>query len=79
MCIVLKQMPSLLIGMIKFSTKRGGWRAEGIKQVSPPSDIDKIKVNELSEIQTYNNVKFMLKTNTTPKAFVSKLCHVIRF
>ena len=25
--------------LIKFSTKRGGWRAEDNKQVSPPSDI----------------------------------------
>ena len=59
--------------LIKFSTKRGGWRAEDSKQVSPPSDIYKIKVNELSEIP-----KFVLKTNTTPKAFVSTLCRVIR-
>ena len=43
--------------LIKFSTERGGWRAQGNKQVSPPSDTYKIKVNELSEIPTYNNVK----------------------
>ena len=47
--------------LIKFSTRRGGWRAEDNKQVSPPSDIYKIKANELSEIPTYKNVKIRVK------------------
>ena len=47
--------------LIKFSSRSGGWRAEDNKQVSPPSDVYKIKANELSEISTYNNVKIHVK------------------
>ena len=59
--------------MIKFSTKRGGWRAEDNKQVSPPSDIYKIKVNELSEIPTYNNVKIRVKDEYDTKSICEQI------
>ena len=59
--------------LIKFSTKRGGWRAEDNKQVSPPSDIYKIKVNELSEIPTYNNVKIRVKDEYDTKSICEQI------
>ena len=63
--------------MIKFSTKRGGWRAEGNKQVSPPRDIYKIKANELSEIPTYKNVKVHVKDEYDTKSICEQIvaCH----
>ena len=59
--------------LIKFSTKRGGWRAEDNKQVSPPSDIHKIKVNELSEIPTYKNLKIRVKDEYDTKSICEQI------
>ena len=65
--------------LIKFSTRRGGWRAEDNKQVSPPSDIYKIMANELSEIPTYNNVKIRPKDNYDTKSICAQIvaCHPV--
>ena len=41
--------------LIKFSIKRGGWRAQDNKQVSPPSDIYKLRGNEPSACPTYKS------------------------
>ena len=63
--------------LIKFSTRRGGWRAEENKQVSPPSDLYKIKATELSEIPTYNNVKIRPKDEYDTKSICEQIvaCH----
>ena len=65
--------------LIKFSTKRGGWRAEDNKQVSLPSDIYKIQANELSEIPTYNIVKVHVKDEYDTKSICEQIvaCHPV--
>ena len=65
--------------LIKFSTRRGGWRAEDNKQASPPSNIYKIKANELSEIPTYNNVKICPKDEYETKSICEQIvaCHPV--
>ena len=65
--------------LMKFSTRRGGWRAEDNRQVSLPSDIYKIKANELSEIPTYNNVKIRPTDECDPNSICEQIvaCHPV--
>ena len=78
-CIIDRNNLDKAKTLIKFSTRRGGWRAEDNKQVSPPSDIYKIKANELSQIPTYNNAKIRPKDEYDTKSICEQIvaCHPV--